>query len=67
MKPHEIIVQHLRDNGIKQRFVAHKTGIPESTLSQLLSGRMNMKLDEFLVISEALNIDTSPLELEFVV
>ena len=56
---YEVIDAYLKENGIKQKFIAEKTGIPENTLSTTLQGKRKMDADEFIKIVLALNLDAN--------
>lgn len=49
------IAQYITDNGIKQSFVADKSGINKVRLSVILTGKSRMFADEFVKICQALN------------
>lgn len=52
------IAQYLKDNGIKQRFLSEKTGIPESVISDIcLGNRKRIDAVELFKICKALNVD----------
>lgn len=50
------IKKHLDANGIKQRFLAKESGIPEKRLSFILTGRIQMRVDDYIDICQALNV-----------
>jgi len=56
---YEVVNGYLEENGIKQKFVSEKTGIPENTLSTILNGKRKMDADEFIKIVFALNVDAN--------
>ena len=52
------IGQYLKANGIKQSFLAEKTGIPAYTISDICKGeRRNVSVIEYYKICEALGVD----------
>lgn len=57
MKVYEKINQYLMENGIKQKFVAEKSHIPENVLSTILSGKRKMGADELIDIVIAIDLD----------
>ena len=59
MKSYERIKQYLEDNGIKQKYIAEKTGIQENKLSLTLNGQRIMTADEFIKIIYVLNLDAN--------
>lgn len=50
------IKRHLNVNGIKQRFLAKKAGIPEKRLSLILTGRIQMLAADYADICKALKV-----------
>lgn len=59
MKIQMKIAKYIIDNGIKQKFISEKTGIPNNTLSTILNGKRKMSADEFVEIVIALNVDAN--------
>ena len=59
MKVYQKIAQYIADQGIKQKFISDKTGIPENVLSMILNGKRKMDADEFVEIVIALNVDAN--------
>ena len=57
MKMYERIKMYMDDNGIKQNYVADKSGIPENTLSMIFTGKRKLYADEFVAIIFVLGID----------
>jgi DNA-binding Xre family transcriptional regulator len=53
--PAEKISAYLSDNGIKQNFLARKTGITTQTLSAKLNGATKLTSDDIEAICGALN------------
>lgn len=44
----------IEDSGLKQRFIAEKTGISEQALSAMTNGRQKIGVDEFFALCEVL-------------
>lgn len=59
MKVYQKIAKYISENGIKQKYISDKTGIPENKLSLLLNGKLRMKADEFVEIVLALGVDAN--------
>ncbi len=59
MKTYQKISLYINENGIKQRFISDKTGIPENILSMILNGKRKMDADEFVEIILALGVDAN--------
>ena len=57
MRVYEILNNYIKDNGIKQSYIAEKTGIPENTLSMILNGKVKLDADKLVLIVRVLNID----------
>ena len=57
MNINERLSVYVSENGIKQVFIAQKTGLPADTVSKMLNGSRRILADEFLLICNALNID----------
>lgn len=49
---------YVKSHGIKQRYIANETGMPEYMISDIFCMRRDMKADEFILICKA--IDKSP-------
>lgn len=49
--------KYVTDNGIKQIYIAQKTGLTADTVSKMLNGNRRIQADEFLLICTALCID----------
>lgn len=49
--------EYVSDNGIKQVYIAQKTGLPADTVSKMLKGNRRILADEFLLICTALDIN----------
>lgn len=59
MKVYERLNKYIKDNGIKQTFIAEKTGIPENTLSMILTGKTKLDADRLEIILLALDLDAN--------
>ncbi len=59
MKVYEKVSKYISENGIKQKFISDKTGIPENVLSMMLNGKRKIGADEFVEIILALNVDAN--------
>lgn len=59
MKIYQKISDYINKNGIKQKFISDKTGIPENTLSMILNGKRKMDADEFVEIILSLGVDAN--------
>lgn len=59
MKVYQKVALYIAENGIKQKFISDKTGIPENILSMILNGKRKMDADEFVEIIIALNVDAN--------
>lgn len=57
MKVYERLANYIRENGIKQSYVAEKSGIPENALSMILNGKSRLDADKLENIILALNIE----------
>lgn len=57
MNVNEKIKQYLQDHGIKQTFLAEKTGIAQEKLSRMLSKNRKLSADELVKISNALGVN----------
>jgi transcriptional regulator with XRE-family HTH domain len=53
------IKQYLAENGIKQTFLAEKTGMSNATISDICNGNRKIDCVEYYKICKALNV---PLE-----
>lgn len=49
--------EYVVENGIKQVYIAQKTGLTADTVSKMLKGNRRILADEFLLICTALDID----------
>lgn len=49
------IARYVSDNGIKQTFIADKTGLSKNTISAILTLNRKMSADEYEMICKALN------------
>jgi transcriptional regulator with XRE-family HTH domain len=59
MKIYQKISNYLSENGIKQKYISERTGIPENTLSMILNGKRKMDADEFVEIVISLGTDAN--------
>lgn len=59
MRVYQKIKKYLEENGIKQKFLSDKTGIPENTLSMMLNGSRKIDADELVKIVISLNLDAN--------
>lgn len=59
MFDYEALRKYLEDNGLKQKFISQKTGIAESTLSAILSGKRKCSLDEYITLCQSLSVPFS--------
>lgn len=57
MSINERLNDYVTENGIKQGFIAQKTGLSADTVSKILNGKRRIMADEFLDICAALSID----------
>lgn len=57
MKVYERLTSYIKKNGIKQSYIAKKSGIPESTLSMILNGKSRLDADKLENIIAVLNIE----------
>lgn len=57
MTINERLNQIVVENGIKQCYIAQKTGISPDAISKILGGNRKILADEFLTICIALDID----------
>lgn len=54
MNVQERVAQYVQDNGIKQSFIAEKTGFSKVKISMLLNLNQKMTADEFEIFCKAL-------------
>ena len=52
------IKEYLRENGIKQTYLAEKTGIDISTLNAILNENTRLTVDRLELICKALNVSS---------
>ena len=57
----ENIQQIIRENGLKQTYIAEKAGYTEQTLSNMLVGRKVIKVRDVIRICMALGVDANTL------
>lgn len=50
------IKEYIEANGLKQTFVAEKSGIDNATLNAILNGKIRLTVDRLQLICEALNV-----------
>ncbi len=53
----QVFNDYISEHGIKQGYIAQKTGIPQNIVSRILSGKRRITADEFIKICGVLNID----------
>ena len=46
----------IEQRGIKQKFIAEKTGVSEPALSAMLNGKQKIDVETFFAIAEVLNM-----------
>ena len=52
----EKIKNFIKENGIKQTFLASRLGVSTSTLNAMLNGNRNITAEEYFKICEILNV-----------
>lgn len=52
--------KYISDNGLKQKTIADKAELPESTLSMILTGKRKCEVNEFFAICKAIKV--SPMK-----
>lgn len=57
MSINERLNEYVTANGIKQIYIAQKTGLTADTVSKILNGNRRILADEFLLICTVLEID----------
>lgn len=60
MTPEQWISEKIKEKGIKQNFIAEKTGVPGFTtqkLSASLTGRRNLQAYEFIAICRVVGVN----------
>lgn len=57
MSINEQLNVYIKENGIKQVYIAQKTGLTEDVVSKILNGKRKIRADDFLTICTVLNID----------
>lgn len=57
MNINEYINTYMEERGIKQSFLAQKTGISQNAISRILRGVRGISAEEFIKICIALDID----------
>lgn len=48
--------EYLKENGIKQAWLAERLDVPPTTLNGIINGRAEMKADMFIKICRILNV-----------
>lgn len=56
MKVYEKVRAYLNDNGLKQKVVAQKAGIPNTAFNAILNGKRTLYADDLRAICLALNV-----------
>lgn len=56
------IKAYLKENGIKQNFLAKRIGIPATTLNSMLLERQKLPVDIFFKICEVLGVSAAVFE-----
>ena len=59
MKIYQKISKYITENGIKQKYISEKSGIPENALSMILNGKRKLDADEFVEIILVLGVDAN--------
>lgn len=59
MKIYQKISKYITENGIKQKYISEKSGIPENVLSMILNGKRKLDADEFVEIILVLGVDAN--------
>ena len=57
MSINERLNKYVEEKGIKQAYIARKTGLTADTVSKIMNGNRRILADEFLTICRALDID----------
>ena len=52
----EKLREAIEERGVKQKFIAEKVGISESTLSSMLNGNQKIDIDTFFAIATVLHM-----------
>lgn len=52
----ERIADYLKEKGIKQEYVANKANISSTAMSNLVSGKRNLDVEEYIRICSALDV-----------
>lgn len=50
------IANYIDEKGIKQKFLAEKTGLSCEAMSNMLNGKRKLEVDEYAKICETLNV-----------
>lgn len=51
-----LLQEYLDENGIKQKTISTKSGIDESALSKILTGKRKCEVNEYIAICKALKV-----------
>ena len=54
----EKLIEYLRDNGIKQEYVAEKANLSSVAMSNLANGKRGLDVEEYVRICHALGVST---------
>lgn len=60
MTPEQWLSTQIKEKGIKQTFIAEKTGIPKFTTQKLslsLTGRRNIQVHEFIAVCRVIGVN----------
>lgn len=66
MTPEQWLSDRIRESGMKQKFIAEKTGIPDFSAQKLsfaLNGYRKIQVDEFLAVCAVIGISPTGLPL----
>ncbi len=59
MKVYQKLAKYVDDNEIEIKYIAKKTGIKEYTLKEILNGKKELGIDEFIEIVLVLGLDAN--------
>lgn len=48
--------KYIRDNGVKQGYIARRAGLTDAKISLLLSGKQKMNVDEYYDLCSAMGV-----------
>ena len=57
MTPEQWLSEQIKEKGVKQKYIAQKTGISSQKISASLSGRRKIKTDEFISVCVVVGIN----------